>query len=110
MGPFERSLERDFSLAVNKKAIEECDDPVRLKEVATNLLMGWSNMQGAIGSLVKENMQLRHAMAVQDSDLRAAEQLLNEVVANADHQSGSGLSSRPRQASRPNWNLWPWQM
>lgn len=110
MGPFERSLERDFSLAVNKKAIEECDDPVRLKEVATNLLMGWSNMQGAIGSLVKENMQLRHAMAVQDSDLRAAEQLLNEVVANADHQSGSGLSNRPRQASRPNWNLWPWQM
>lgn len=108
MGPFERSLERDFSLAVNKKAIEECNDPAKLKEVATNLLIGWSNMQGAIGSLVKENMQLRHAMAIRDSDLRAAEQLLNEVAATVDRQSGSDPSSKPRQASRPNWNLWPW--
>lgn len=108
MGPFERSLERDFSLAVNKKAIEDCDDIAKLKEVATNLLMGWSNMQGAIGSLVKENMQLRHAMAMRDSDLRAAEQLLNEVAMTADRRQAPDPSNRPRQASRPNWNLWPW--
>ena len=107
MGPFERSLERDFSLAVNKKAIEDCDDMAKLKEVATNLLMGWSNMQGAIGSLVKENMQLRHAMAMRESDLRAAEQLLNEVAMAAPQQA-SDPSSRLRRASRPNWNLWPW--
>lgn len=108
MGPFERSLERDFSLAVNKKAIEECNDPAKLKEVATNLLIGWSNMQGAIGSLVKENMQLRHAVAIQERDIRAAEQLLNEVAMTTDRQPTSGPSNKPRQASRPNWNLWPW--
>lgn len=107
MGPFERSLERDFSLAVNKKAIEECDDLAKLKEVATNLLMGWSNMQGAIGSLMHENIQLRQAMHLRDEDLAAAEALLNEAQSMVERQAADRANKR-RQSSSPRMSLWPW--
>lgn len=107
MGPFERSLERDFSLAVNKKAIEECDDMAKLKEVALNLLIGWSNMQGAVGSLVKENIQLRQAIDMRDVDLAAAEQLFNEVAAS-QRQQGADQPNKHSQSAQSNWRLWPW--
>lgn len=101
MGPFERSLERDFSLAVNKKAIEECDDIGKLREVAGNLLEGWSNMQSAVGALVKENLELRQAMALRDYDLQAASELLGEAAeAIEQHQAR-------QQSSQAKRRLWP---
>lgn len=101
MGPFERSLERDFSLAVNKKALEECDDINKLREVAGNLLEGWSNMQSAVGALVKENLELRQAMAIRDYDLQAASELLGEAAeAIEQHQV-------QRQSSQSKKRLWP---
>ena len=101
MGPFERSLERDFSLAVNKKALEECDDIHKLREVAGNLLEGWSNMQSAVGALVKENLELRQAMAIRDYDLQAASELLGEAAeAIEQHQA-------QRRSSQAKRRLWP---
>lgn len=107
MGPFERSIEREFSLAVNKKAIDECDDLAKLKEVATNLLEGWSNMQGAVGSLIQENMKLRHAISLRDSEIAAAEVLITEAVEALNQQDSDGASKRS-QASQSKWRLWPW--
>lgn len=107
MGPFERSMERDFSLAVNKKAIEECSDMAQLKEVATNLLVGWSNMQGAIGSLIQENMQLRHAIGLRDADLKAAEMLMNEASSLLERQQADRANNKAR-SSQAKWRLWPW--
>jgi len=101
MGPFERSLERDFSLAINKKALAECDDIDKLREVAGNLLEGWSNMQGAVGSLVKENLELRQAMALRDHDLEAASELLGEAAEVIEkHQL-------QQQSSQSKKRLWP---
>jgi len=100
MGPFERSLERDFSLAINKKALAECDDIDKLREVAGNLLEGWSNMQGAVGALVKENLELRQAMAIRDYDLQAASDLLGEAAEAMQHQA-------QQQSSQAKKRLWP---
>jgi len=107
MGPFERSVEREFSLAVNKKAIDECSDLKQLKEVATNLLIGWSNMQGAVGELIKENMNLRHAIGLRDADLKAAEELMNQAASIIDKQAAD-RASKPSQSSQSKWRLWPW--
>lgn len=107
MGPFERSMERDFSLAVNKKAIAECTDMEQLKQVATNLLEGFSNLQGAVGSLIKENMNLRHAIGLRESDLQAAEELMNHAAALLEQQQSS-QPSKPPQSSQSKWHLWPW--
>lgn len=101
MGPFERSLERDFSLAVNKKALQECDDIDKLREVAGNLLEGWSNMQSAVATLVKENLELRQAMALRDYDLQAASELLGEASEFIEQHQAQQQSS---QAKR---RLWP---
>lgn len=101
MGPFERSLERDFSLALNKKALEECNDISTLKEVAMNLLEGWSNMQEAVGTLVKENLELRQAMKLQNQDLEAADELLKEAC-DLLKDNGERMQSSPKR-----WRLWP---
>lgn len=101
MGPFERSLERDFSLAINKKALEECDDIKQLREVAGNLLEGWSNMQSAVGALVKENLELRQAMALRDYDLEAASELLGEASEFIEKHQAQQRSSRAKR------RLWP---
>jgi len=79
MGPFERSMERDFALVANKKALSECKDIDKLREVACTMMEGWSNMQEAVTSLVKENLELRQAMQMQQADLEAADELLGEV-------------------------------
>jgi hypothetical protein len=80
MGPFERSLERDFALVTNKKALQECDDVEKLREVACAMMEGWSNMQEAVTALVKENLELRQAMTLQERDLQAADELLGEAA------------------------------
>lgn len=80
MGPFERSLERDFALVANKKALQECDDIDKVREVACAMMEGWSNMQEAVTALVKENLELRQAMTIQERDLEAADQLLGEAA------------------------------
>lgn len=79
MGPFERSMERDFALVANKKALSECKDIEKLREVACTMMEGWSNMQEAVTSLVKENLELRQAMQMQQADLEAADDLLGEA-------------------------------
>jgi len=79
MGPFERSMERDFALVANKKALSECRDIEKLREVACTMMEGWSNMQEAVTSLVKENLELRQAMQMQQCDLEAADALLGEA-------------------------------
>jgi len=100
MGPFERSLERDFALAANKRAIAECSDVEKLREVAVNLMEGWSNMQEAVASLVKENLELRQAMSMKDCDLKAASELLEEASTVIQDE----LKQRSSQAKR---RLWP---
>ena len=107
MGPFERSMEREFSLAVNKKAIDECTDLKQLKEVATNLLVGWSNMQGAVGELIKENMNLRHAIGLREADLQAAEELMNQAASLLETQAAD-QTNKPSRSSQSKWRLWPW--
>ena len=80
MGPFERSMERDFALVANKKALADCNDIDKLREVACTMMEGWSNMQEAVTALVKENLELRQAMQVQQYDLEAADELLGEAA------------------------------
>jgi hypothetical protein len=101
MGPFERSMERDFALVANKKALDECNDIDKLKEVAWNMMQGWSNMQDATASLVKENLELRQAMQLQQMDLEAADQLLGEA--------GEAIKAfaEQQQSSQARRLLWP---
>lgn len=100
MGPFEHSAEREFALTVNRRAIDDCKDIDTLKPVAKNLLEGWSSMQTALQSLMLENIQLRQALAQRDSDLKAAEEILNEA---------SGIVEQYAQQSRKaKRSLWPW--
>lgn len=101
MGPFERSMERDFALVANKKALDECNDIAKIKEVAWNMMQGWSNMQDATASLVKENLELRQAMQIQQMDLEAADALLGEA--------GEAIKtfSEQQQSSQARRFLWP---
>jgi hypothetical protein len=101
MGPFEHSTEREFALTVNRKAIEECTSLEALKPVAKNLLEGWSSMQTALQSLMLENIKLRQAMAKQQVDLEAAEELIQGASILIDDLRGG---KRSKQAK---WSLWP---
>ena len=101
MGPFERSLEREFSLSVQKKALEDCTSIEQLREVSVNLLQGWSNMQEAVQTLVMENIQLRQAMSLRDSELKAAEALMEEAANQIEKQ-------QKQQSSQSKRGLWPW--
>ena len=100
MGPFEHSAEREFSLTVNRKAIAECHDNAKLREVAQNLLTGWASMQTAVQSLMLENIQLRQAMAKQETDLEAADVIIHEAME---------LAERAQQSAKAKRRLWPWQ-
>lgn len=102
MGPFEHSTEREFALTVNKKAIQECRDIDSLKQVATNLLVGWSGMQTAMQKMIIENIELRQALSKSQLDLEAAEAIVAEAAELIEKQYG-------RQSSRAKWRLWPWQ-
>jgi len=100
MGPFERSMERDFALIANKKALDECNDIDKVKEVAWNMMQGWSNMQDATASLVKENLELRQAMQMQQMDLEAADALLGEA--------GEAIKAFSEQQQSSQARRFPW--
>jgi hypothetical protein len=100
MGPFQHSTEREFAMAVNRKALKECQDKEQLREVAGNLLEGWAAMNTALQSMMKENIELRQALAVRDSSLDAADMLLT--------QAGEALRQYERQSKKAKRNLWPW--
>lgn len=102
MGPFDHSPEREFALTVNRRAIQECQDKEQLRQVASNLLEGWSAMNTALQSTMLENIQLRQAIAVKDSSLEAADELLT--------QAGQALQRYERQSRRASLNLWPWRL
>ena len=99
MGPFDRSTEREFALTVNRRAIDDCSNLEQLKPVAKNLLEGWSSMQTAFQSLMLENIELRQAMAVRDSSLAAADELLA--------QASIALQQYEQKSKRANKRLWP---
>lgn len=99
MGPFEHSAEREFALAVNRKAIDECTSLDQLKPVTKNLLEGWASMNTAMQSLMKENIQLRQKIALQESSLEAADMMLSEA--------GSLLQKYEKQSRRAKRSLWP---
>ena len=100
MGPFERSMERDFALVANRKALSECKDADKLREVALMMMEGWSNMQEAVSSLVKENLELRQAMQLQEHDLQAADELLMEA---ADAVNSFAKKQQSAQAKKFPW-------
>jgi geranylgeranyl pyrophosphate synthase len=101
MGPFEHSTEREFALTVNRKAIDDCSDLETLKPVAKNLLTGWSSLQTAVQSLMLENIQLRQAMAKQQVDLEAAEELIQGASILIDDLRDGRQSKKSRRS------LWP---
>ena len=101
MGPFERSMERDFALVANKKALSECKDIDKLREVACTMMEGWSNMQEAVTSLVKENLELRQAMQLQERDLEVADGLLGEAAVAVTH------FARKQQSAQAKKFPWP---
>lgn len=100
MGPFNHSTEREFALTVNRRAIDECSSLDQLKPVAKNLLEGWSTMHTALQSMTLENIQLRQALAKKETDLRAADEIMNEA-AEIVQQCG-------QQSKQAKKNLWPW--
>jgi len=107
MGPFKHSTEREFALAVNRRAIDDCTSLNQLKGVAKSLLEGWSSMNTALQSLMLENIQLRQALDKRDSDLRAAEDIVNEASVMIDAmRKGTALAEQSTRARR---SLWPWR-
>jgi len=100
MGPFETSPQREFALTVNKRAIADCSDIRQLKEVAGNLLVGWSSMQTAAQSMMLENLKLRQALDKRDVDLEAANALLAEASTLIDQYT--------RQLNQTKKGLWSW--
>lgn len=101
MGPFSHSMEREFALTTSRNALKECNDPAKLKEVASNLLEGWAMMNTALQSTMLENLQLRQAVTVRDSSLEAAEALLNDAVKALQKYEQQSAPSKP--------GLWPWR-
>ena len=101
MGPFERSLEREFALSIQQKAIKDCRSTEQLRDVSLSLLEGWSNMQEALQKLVMENIELRQAMTLQDSELKVAEELMTEAAKTIEMQ-------QKQQSSQSKSGPWPW--
>jgi hypothetical protein len=99
MGPFEHSTEREFALTVNRRAIDDCTSLEQLKPVAKNLLEGWSSLQTAFQSLMLENIKLRQALAVRDSSLEAADEMLT--------QAAVVIQKYEKQSKRANKFPWP---
>lgn len=99
MGPFEHSMERQFAITTGKRALDECDDIKQIKEVAKNLLEGWSAMNTAVQRIMLENIELHQKIALQQHDLEAADELINEASAALD-----GCKNKSNRANR---HLWP---
>lgn len=98
---FEHSPQREFAITVNQRAIAECEDKQKLKEVANNLLVGWASMQTAVQSLMLENLQLRQALDKRDVDLEAANALLQEASTLMDQ-----YDAQLRKTKRGLWSWW----
>lgn len=84
MGPFNHSPEREFSLLSAKKAVDDCSDLQALKTSTKNLVEAFGALQTAYQSLMLENIKLTQTLMARDSDIVAAEQLLQEVAAQRD--------------------------
>jgi hypothetical protein len=101
MGPFENSTEREFLLHSQKKVLEQCEDKDKLKHVAIQLWESHIAQSTAMQSLMMENIQLRQAMAMQESSLRAADEMLTEAAA--------ALQRYEKKSTGAKKGLWPWQ-
>lgn len=101
MGPFEHSTERQFSLAVQRKALEDCSSKEELRKVALHLLEGWAASTTALQGLMLENIELRQAIAMQHSSLKAADEMLTEA--------GQALQRYEKQSAGAKRRLWPWK-
>lgn len=99
MGPFEHSTEREFAMAVNRRAIDECSSLDQMKSLAKNLLEGWSMMNTALQGLMMENIQLRQALAMRDGSLEAADAMLSEAA--------EVLQKYEKQSKKARRSLWP---
>lgn len=100
MGPFEHSTEREFLLHSQKRILEECEDKDKLKKVAIQLWESHIAQGTAMQSLMMENIQLRQAMAVQESSLKAADAMLTEA--------GLALQKYEQQSNGAKQGLWTW--
>jgi hypothetical protein len=100
MGPFEHSTEREFLLHSQKRVLQECRDADKLRHVAIQLWESHIAQSTAMQSLMMENINLRQAMAVQESSLRAADELLT--------QAGEALQQYEKQSSGAKKGLWSW--
>ena len=107
MGPFKHSTEREFALAVNRRAIDDRTSINQLRTVAKNLLEGWSSMHTALQSLMLENIQLRQALDKRNVDLEAAEAIVNEASVMLDSMRKE--IERGQRSGNARKGLWPWQ-
>jgi hypothetical protein len=101
MGPFEHSTERQFSLTVQKNAVQACQNKEELRSIALHLLEGWAASTTALQGLMLENIELRQYMAVQASSLKAADAMLTEA--------GQSLQQYEQQSNGAKRGLWPWK-
>ena len=83
---FDRSTEREFTLLVNRRAIENCDNLDSLKNLAKQLLESWSSQQDVVQKLAMENLELAAAAALATIDAKCAEDLLEETVKAYDEK------------------------
>jgi hypothetical protein len=98
MGPFEHSTEREFLLDSQRRLLKNCDDKEKLRTVAVQLWESHIAQGTAMQSLMLENIQLRQAMAAQESSLRAADELLT--------QAGEALQKYEKQLAKA--KKFPW--
>lgn len=99
MGPFEHSTEREFLLDSQRRLLQNCDDKEKLRTVAIQLWESHIAQGTAVQSLMLENIQLRQAMAVQESSLRAADEMLT--------QAGEAMQRYERQLAKARRFPWP---
>jgi len=90
MGPFDHTPEREFSLISAKNAVDACHDLPALKERTKDLVDAFGALQTAFQGLMIENIKLRQTLASRDSDLEAADALLQECAS----RYGSGWWQR----------------
>jgi len=84
MGPFDHTPEREFSLLSAKQAVDNCSDLQALKDRTKDLVDAFGALQAAYQNLMLENIRLTQTLMARDSDILAAEQLLQEVAGQRD--------------------------
>lgn len=90
MGPFDHTAEREFSLIAAKTAVDHCTSLDDLKERTKSLVDAYGALQTAFQGLMIENIRLRQTLASRESDLEAADALLQECAS----RYGSGWWQR----------------